>query len=191
MVLGRAVGFVVEFGGQSSIYVSDVGCVTGVTELNVFLFLVMVLNLDASGRQIQLHCGASCCMGNQVATEVERHEGFKPADAGSTNEQRGGRGEAILTGRRWKRKRSHLAVIEFDDRRVNPDGGQELFHDVTHATRRSAEDDDGVLRYHPPESRLRRLILVYGETAADGDGGGGGAAAAHGGAVGGRGRRWW
>lgn len=61
---------------------------------------------------------------HKVATKVKSHEGFKAADAGSTNEHGGGwipRGEAIVS-RRW-RERSDLMVIKFDDSRVNPDGG--------------------------------------------------------------------
>lgn len=110
---------------------------------------------------------------------MKSDEGFKATNGGSTNEHGGGRlilrgdsGVVFVSRRRWRREGSDLMVVEFDDGRVNPDGSQELFHDVAHATRGTAEDDDGVLRYKPPDSRLRRLLLVYGETAAY-DGGGG------------------
>lgn len=71
---------------------------------------------------------------DEVATKVKSHEGFKAADAGPTNENRGGRwiipagGETdifMISRRRGRRRRegSDLMVIEFDNSRVNPDGG--------------------------------------------------------------------
>lgn len=110
---------------------------------------------------------------DEVATKVESNEGFEPADAGSANEDGGGkiprRDEGIVG--RWSREGTELMVIEFDDSGVNSDGEQQLFHDVTHATRRPAEDDERVLRYQPPDPNLRRLLLVYGKAAAAACGG--------------------
>lgn len=45
-------------------------------------------------------------------------------------------------------------VVQFDDGWVDPDGGEELLHDVAHAARVAAEDDHGVLRYQPLDSGL-------------------------------------
>ncbi|KAK8543146.1 hypothetical protein V6N12_015711 [Hibiscus sabdariffa] len=115
---------------------------------------------------------------DEVATEVKSHEGFKAADAGSTDEHGGGRilrrDTAVSPGRRrWRRREgSDLMVVEFDDGRVNPDGSQELLHDVTHATRGPAEDYDRVFRYQPPDSFLGGLLFVDGKTGAAEGGGG-------------------
>ncbi|KHG30591.1 hypothetical protein F383_12354 [Gossypium arboreum] len=53
--------------------------------------------------------------------------------------------DEIPPRRRRKREGSDFMVIELDDGRMNSDGDQELFHDMTHATRGSAKDDDRVL----------------------------------------------
>jgi hypothetical protein len=51
-------------------------------------------------------------------------------------------------------------VVQFDDGGVDAEGDQQLLHDVAHAARGSAEDDDRVLRYQPPDAGLRRLRHV-------------------------------
>jgi hypothetical protein len=46
--------------------------------------------------------------------------------------------------------------------RVNTNGGKEFLHDMTHATRRSRENDNWVLRYKPLDSCLRGFCFVDG-----------------------------
>lgn len=101
---------------------------------------------------------------DEVAAEVESHEGLEATDAGAADED-GGRdipGLVVFGG--WGRgERGDLVVVQFDDGWVDPNRGEELLHDVAHAAGSSAEDDDRVLRYEAADSGLGRLGHVDGE----------------------------
>ncbi|KAK2998174.1 hypothetical protein RJ639_023272 [Escallonia herrerae] len=105
--------------------------------------------------------------GNQVTTEVQRHEALQPADARPAYEDSRGRRTAAVFGGRGEG--ADLVLLHLYDRGVDPDGGEEPLHDVAHAAGGPAEDDHGVLGYQPLDPRLGGLFHVDGQR-----GGGGG-----------------
>ena len=97
-------------------------------------------------------------LGDEVSADVERYQRFESPDASAADEHGrravaeavfaaifGGAGGGGVSGG----KRGDLVVVQFDDGRVDSDGGKELLHDVAHAAGGSREDDHGVLRYQP------------------------------------------
>lgn len=95
---------------------------------------------------------------------MESDEGLQATDAGAANENGWRtipRVVAIVRGGAG-RESSDLVVVQFDDGWVDPDGYQELLHDVAHAARVSAEDYHRMLRYETPDSRLGRFRHVDG-----------------------------
>lgn len=105
-------------------------------------------------------------LGNEVATDVEGDEGLQAADGGAADEDGGSAGGV--------REGGYLVVVQFDDGRVDSDGGEELLHDVAHAAGGAREDDHRMLRYQPLDTRLRGFLHIDGERRGGGGGGGAG-----------------
>ncbi|MED6163883.1 hypothetical protein PIB30_084346 [Stylosanthes scabra] len=78
-------------------------------------------------------------LGDEEAADVECNEGLEPPYEGTADEG-GGCGGGIREG-------LDLVVVQVDDGGVDSDGGQEILHDVAHATGGAGEDDHWVLRY--------------------------------------------
>ena len=90
---------------------------------------------------------------------MERHEGLETSYTLTANENRRRRNNAGATAgiffSKSQGERGNLVVIELDDGGDDTDRCQESFHDVAHATRRSAEYDHGMLGYEPSDLGLR------------------------------------
>lgn len=87
---------------------------------------------------------------------MERDEGLNTTDTLTANENRRRRKNAA--GKFFFKshgERGNLVIIELDDGGDDSDSSEESFHDVGHATRRSAEDDHWMLRYQPSNLSLR------------------------------------
>lgn len=104
-----------------------------------------------------------------MAADVQGDEGLEATDARATDEDCGrrhritrgvGASALIMVN---KREGWDLVIIELDDGRVHPDGGEESFHDVAHAARRPAEYYHRVLGYQALDSCLRGFFTVDGQ----------------------------
>lgn len=90
---------------------------------------------------------------------MESNEGLETSDALTANENswwRNNDGDAAgIFFVESRGERGNLVIIELDDGGNDSDCCQEPFHDVAHATRRSAEDDHWMLRDKPSDLGLR------------------------------------
>ncbi|PNX84579.1 hypothetical protein L195_g040641, partial [Trifolium pratense] len=90
--------------------------------------------------------------GNEVTGDVKSDKGFQSADTDSADES--GRSESMIGGR----KRGDLVVVQLDNGWMNADGGEEILHDVAHATGGSGEDDDRVFGYESLDSSFGGFV---------------------------------
>lgn len=106
-----------------------------------------------------------------MAADVEGEEGLEATDARATDENGGRRRRRRITRGVSvsviimvnKREGWDLVILELDDGRVHPDGGEELSHDVAHAARGPAEYYDRVFRYQTLDFCLRGFFPVNGQ----------------------------